>query len=184
MLPFATVDDLQTFLGDGGLDGARAALILESVSGEIRNQVGWSVTEETGVEVVLDGSGIDELLLPTLHLTAVTSVTENGATLGTADFLVYGRGSLRRVVGGCAVAWTSRPKAVAVVFDHGYPVGSVPAVFKSVTLEAAGRMTDNPGAALKSKTVGRVAITYADVKTAVSAAADGRLDFYRLPEGF
>lgn len=181
---FATVSELQTFLGDSGLDTSQAQLILDAVSDEIRDTLGWSISQDTGVTATLDGSGLDELLLPTMHLTAVSSVTEDGVALTGGDYLVYERGSLRRISSGYPIAWSRRPQAVTVVYDHGYPDGEVPAVFKLVTLETAGRMLDNPAGALKSRTVGRVAVTYADIKAQVPAIAEPRLDHFRLAEGF
>lgn len=185
MAAFATPDDLQAYLDEAGLDATRAQLILDVVSDEIRDALGWSVTEEPGVTVTLDGSGDDTLLLPTLHLTAVASVSENGTALAADDdYLVYAEGHLRRVSGGFPVDWTDRLQGVTVTFTHGYPDGSVPGVFKTVTLETVGRMWDNPAGALKSRTVGRVALSYADVKATVPPIEDSRLDHYRLREGF
>jgi len=181
---FATPQELQTFLGDSGLDEAQADLILKAVSDEIRDAMGWSVTAESDVTKTLDGSGLDELLLPTLWLTSVSSVTETGTLLTPDDYLQYERGALRRVSSGWPIKWTSQPHGVTVVFDHGYSDSQVPAVFKLVTLETVGRMLDNPTGMLKSRTVGRVAVTYADIKALVPVIEDPRLDFYRLPEGF
>ncbi|MFE9337763.1 hypothetical protein [Streptomyces sp. NPDC007063] len=181
---FATPPELEAFLGDSGLEESQAQLTLDVVSDEIREAVGWSVTAESGVTKTLDGSGLDELLLPTLRLTSVSEVTENGTLLASDKYLVYERGSLRRVSSGWPATWTRKPHGVTVVFDHGYSDDQVPAVFKHVTLETAGRMLDNPTGLLKSRTVGRVAVTYADIKAQVPPIEDQRLDFYRLPEGF
>lgn len=185
MAAFATVADLRTFMDDQSLAEARAQLILDAVSDEIRDALGWSVTEETGVTVTLDGSGDTDLLLPTLHLTAVTSVVEDGTVLvADDDFLIYRHGKLTRVTGGQPIDWTDKRQGVVSMFTHGYPAGAVPGVFRTVTLETAGRMWDNPGGRLKSKAVGRVSLSYADVKAMVPPIEDPRLDFYRLPEGF
>lgn len=186
MAAFATSGDLAAFLDDDGLNLATAELILTAVSDEIRDALGWSVTQETGVAATLDGPGHEDLLLPTLHLTAVTSVVEDGRTLALpADYLWYARGKLTRMSGGEPIPWTSKRQGVVAIFTHGYPDGSVPGVFRTVTLEKAGQLVDNPGGLLKSKTVGRVAVTYADVRAAAAGVGDDpRLDYYRLPEGF
>lgn len=183
MAAFATEGDLQTWLDDTVVDTAQAQMLLEAVSDEIRDSVGWSVTEEV-VTLTLDGPGDEKLLLPTLHLTAVTSVTEDSVALTAEDYLLYERGYLTRMSGHWPVKWTCRLQGVTVVFTHGYPDGQVPGVFQTVTLETVARMLDNPGGSLKSKTVGRVAVSYADAKAASKAGADSRLDYYRLPEGF
>lgn len=184
MAAFATVPDLQTWLDDTAVDTAQAQMLLDAVGDEIREALGWSVTEEADVTVTLDGSGDTKLLLPTLHLTAVASVTENGVALTAEDYLLYEHGYLTRVSGHCPINWTRRLQGVTAVFTHGYPDGQVPSVFQTVTLETAARMLENPGGALKSKTVGRVSLSYADAKAASTAGSDSRLDRYRLVEGF
>ncbi|WP_335936622.1 hypothetical protein [Streptomyces sp. PTD5-9] len=181
---FATVDELRTYLGDPDLDDARAQLLLDVVSDEIRSALGWHITEQKDVTVVVDGSGDEKLLLPTRYLTAVSSVREDHRELSGDDYLVYRTGYLTRVVSGFPIDWTCRPQGVTVTFDHGYADGAVPGAFRAVTLETVGRAWDNPAGGLKSRTVGRVALTYADARAAVGPIDDPRLDVYRLPEGF
>lgn len=184
MAAFADVDELRTLLDEPDLDEDRAQMLLDAISDQIRDELGWSVTAEAGVKVTVDGSGDEKLLLPTMHLTSVSSVVEDGSPLSGEDYLVYRAGYLTRAVSGFAIDWTRRLQGVAVTFDHGYPEGSLPAVFRMVALEAVARMWDNPAGSLKSRTVGRVAVTYADMRAAVGAVDDPRLDTYRLAEGF
>ncbi|MFJ2567881.1 hypothetical protein ACIO02_33945 [Streptomyces sp. NPDC087568] len=181
---FADVAELRTYLDEPGLDDARAQLLLDAVSDEIRDALGWHVTEQKDITVTVDGSGDEKLLLPTRHLTDVTAVIEDRRALTGEDYLVYRTGYLTRVVSGFPIDWTRRPQGVTVTFNHGYAPGALPGVFRTVTLETVGRMWDNPAGALKSKTVGRVSWTYADVRSAVPPIEDQRLDVYRLPEGF
>ncbi|KWT61832.1 hypothetical protein ADL21_11135 [Streptomyces albus subsp. albus] len=184
MAAFATPAELAAFLDDAGLDAARAGVVLDAVSDEIREAVGWSVTAETDMTVVLDGSGTPDLLLPTLYLTTVASVVENGVLVAASGYRTYQHGSLLRIVGDCPVAWTGRRQGVTVTYSHGYAPGAVPGVFKTVALEAAGRLADNPGFALKSRSVGQVAVSYTDARAALGPVNDPRLDAYRLPAGF
>ncbi|MFF4547262.1 hypothetical protein ACFY1J_24050 [Streptomyces sp. NPDC001406] len=186
MAAFATSGDLAAFLEDDGLNLATAELVLTAVSDEIRDALGWSVTQQAAVVETVDGPGTADLLLPTLHLTAVASVVEDGKTLAyPADYLWYERGKLTRMSGGEPIAWTGKRQGVVITHTHGYPDGAVPGVFRTVTLETAGRLAGNPGGLLKSRTVGRVAVAYADVRAAAAGVGDDpRLDFYRLPEGF
>lgn len=183
MAAFATVSDLQASLGLAAIDNAQAQLVLDGISDEIRATLGWSVTEETGQVLTLDGTGDTDLFVPTLWLTAVTSVVEDGVTLASGtDYLRYNNGTLRRVASGSPVNWTCKPLAVSVTYAHGYPAEQLPGVFKTVTLEYAGRVWHNPAGALKAKTVGRVSVTYADARAAAAGAGeDPRLARYRLP---
>lgn len=184
MAAFATVENLGDYLGDPGLDTGQAQIILDAVSDEIRDTLGWAVTQETGVTATLDGPGDEKLLLPTLHLTAVSSVVEDDKTLTAEDYLLYERGYLRRVVNGFGIDWTDRLQGVTVVFDHGYASDSLPGVFKMVTMEYAAKVCGNPAAIPHTRTVGRVSVSYTDIRSMLPPIDDARLDYYRLPEGF
>jgi hypothetical protein len=182
--PFVTPEQLVTYL-DEDIDEERAELLLRAVSDEIRDALGWSVTAESGVSATLDGSGTDLVVLPTRRLTAVTVVEEDGRLLaGPADYMWYRSGMLRRVSGGRAIRWTRRPQGVTVVFDHGYPPDEVPGVFATVVYETAAGLLANPGSAVRSRTVGRVAVTYAEMRKAVGPVDDPRLDHHRVQAGF
>lgn len=181
--PFATVDELRSYTDTPDLDADRAQLILTAISDEIRDVLGWPVTAQTGVTRVLDGSGDVRLLLPTRWLTGVSQVIENGVALTAADYLPHPHGYLIRLHRQHHHRWTCREQAVAVTYDHGYPPGEVPGVFKTVTLETAGRLLANPGGALKSATSGRESLTYADIRAQVPAVDDARLTVYQITTG-
>lgn len=183
MAAFASVDQLRSFIGDSGFDSARAQLILDAVSDAIRDTLGWTVTEEADRVLTLDGDGDKHLFLPSLRLTAVSSVVEDGKALTlNIDYVWRENGTLTRVAGDpCSpTPWTCRPRAVTVTFTHGYPEAIVPGVFRAVTLDHAAPFTSNPGGALKSETIGQVSLTYADVRAQTKAGDDSRLDRYRI----
>lgn len=148
MADFATSMELQNWLELDAINSAKANLALEVASSEIRSHCGWSISEETAT-LVLDGSGARTLWLPTLRLTAVTSVKVNGdpLTVDTQyDWTSYGKLIHR----GC---WPRKPRSVEVSFTHGYD--EVPAVVKGVCLALAGRAYDNArGARAKTDTAG------------------------------
>ncbi|MDG9706546.1 hypothetical protein, partial [Streptomyces sp. DH37] len=100
------------------------------------------------------------------------------------DFLLYRHGMLRRVVSGFPIVWTDRPQGITVLFADGYPADAVPPVFRAVTLDYAGKMLSNPALVPHSRTVGRVSVSYSDMRAMVPPIDDSRLDTYRLPEGF
>lgn len=156
MAAFATPAELASFL-QRDLDTATATLALENASQQIRDYVGWSVSEEVDREVTLDGTGGPYLWLPTKHLTDVSTVVENGVTLTVVDdFDWSSRGYLIR-----SGRWTCRPRAVVVTFTHGWPDGSEKLrTARSVCLSLAGSIYDNPGG-VRSYTVDDVSETYA-----------------------
>ncbi|MEV2277867.1 hypothetical protein AB0I72_20005 [Nocardiopsis sp. NPDC049922] len=185
MVAFATPDEVRLFLDDEGLDDTRIQLVLDVIADEIRFAVGWSVTQETDVVAVVDGPGVTELLLPTLHLTAVASVVEDGVLLDPSGYLRYRHGVIKRVEveGATPIRWTRRLQGITVTYTHGYPDAAVPGVFKAVTLDVVGRIADNPAGLVKSRTVNKVAVSYADVRALVGPIDDRRLDVWRLPDG-
>lgn len=154
MAAFATPSELAGFLQQD-LDTYSANQALDIATSKIRDFVGWSITQELGVTVTLDGcSGESILWLPSLLVTAVSSVVENGIALTSSqyDWTTYGA-LIRR--GG--TSWYWKPRSIVAVFDHGYT--TTPDTVKGVCLAAAGRQYGNP-AGIKSETVGAVSVTY------------------------
>lgn len=139
MAPFATVAELRDYLQNPDLTTNEAALALDIASGAIRDHVGWSITAETGVDLTLDSYGERRLFLPTMRLTAVTSVTEDGTELTVDDDFAWSQtGVLRRI----SAYWPRKERSVQVVFTHGWSI--VPDSIKGVALSAAGRVVANP----------------------------------------
>jgi hypothetical protein len=158
---FATPSELASSLQQD-LDTATATLALNRASAKIRTFAGdWSISQEVGAVATLDGSGEQSLWLPSLLVTAVASVVEDGFSLTVVtgfDWTSYGK--LIRT-GRC---WTSKPRSVVVTFTHGYV--AVPDDVKDVCLAVAGRLYRNP-AGLRSKTVGGVSWTAAGAASEV-----------------
>lgn len=179
---FASPAELRELLKDPGLSDIRARLVLEGISDDIRTGLGWSVTEETGVVVTLDGSGDALLFLPTAHLTAVVSVVEDGITLVFGvDFDWTERGVLRRLAGSALAlkAWTFKPRSVVATINHGYPPGQVPSVFRTVCLDYSLLAIANP-VGVRSVQIGPISQSNDPQTTlgAIKASDDPRLDRY------
>lgn len=139
MAAFATPTELQNWLQLGSaINSAAATLALDIASGSIRSFCGWSVSQETVTAEALDGTGERSLWLPTLRLTAVASVVENGSTLTVVtdfDWTKYGR----LIRSGC---WPRTARSVVVTYTHGY--ATVPDVVKGACLIVASVMYNNP----------------------------------------
>ena len=177
LLPFATPSELATWTG-GTLTYIQAQAALEIASAQIRRQCGWSITQETRTDT-LDGTGRPNLWLPTLLLTAVTSVVENGVTLTLATDYDWTRtGKLIRI----GTLWTNKPRAVVVTYTHGYTVE--PSDVKGIAMSLAVRGAANP-TGVRSYTVGGVSETYAgtaeDIGPLLGEAEREALAPYRLP---
>jgi hypothetical protein len=82
-----------------------------------RRYCGWVVTPPETVTVIVDGPGGQVLSLPTLHLSEVVSVVEDGAALDVANLrVITGRGELVKK-SGC---WARGLGVIQVKFTHGF----------------------------------------------------------------
>lgn len=76
--PLISVPDFEEFR-----DGDPARLIAAATQ-QVRSYCGWHIAPEVTSTVMVEGSGA-ALLLPTLHLTGITSISRDGATVDVAD---------------------------------------------------------------------------------------------------
>lgn len=176
MADFATAEELASYV-QSDLDRSTAELNLAIVSASIRTACGWSISEEVSATFVLNGTGRPTLFMPTLRLTAVTSVTELGVTVDPTLYEWTDSGILRRLLYGI---WTSAARGVTVIATHGY--ATVPAEIKGACLEHAARLMSSPEGGTRGYTVGNMSETFGGTSTLVSALADDpRITPYRIP---
>ena len=79
--------------------------------GAVRGYCGWHIAPSVSETVTVDGPGGSLLLLPTLHLTDLTDVTNDGTAVTDPEWSEAGmvRGS-----------WTSKFRGVKATLTHGY----------------------------------------------------------------
>ena len=82
----------------------------------VRTFCGWHIAPSRSETVILDGSGDPSLHLPSMLVTAVASVVEDGVTLAATEYSWSVSGVLERAAGN----WTSKWRAVEVNLTHGY----------------------------------------------------------------
>lgn len=110
----------------------------------VRGYCGWHIApSREDVEVTFkDVSYGDALLLPSLHVTAVESITEDGTELvDVTDFNWSEGGVLTRYY------WRTAP--VVVTFTHGY--AAPPAEVTAVVQAIAQRAVSNPGSLVRTQ---------------------------------
>jgi hypothetical protein len=176
MTPFATPADLRTLMP--GLEDGPARLALELVSGAIRDSIGWNVDETVGAvyERVVPprrgGAAVETVVLPAQHITAVGPVVVDGRTLAMSQYDV--------TESGIVYLYVPARRRVHITYTAGWrraPVDAAPAVFRTVALDLAARLADNP----TSTNSYRMGLVSEDLTPARDAAdTDGRLDAYRV----
>lgn len=179
---FASVTDLRALLGKTreSLPDEQARVILDVVSAAIRRECGWALSAEVVVGEVFHASGRASIWLPTLWLTSVDAVSENGVAL--IDGVHYAWSREGRINRNAVFGWGDGP--VVVSYTHGYPPGSRQiADLRTVALSAASRVPGNPQS-LRSWTVGNESLTAAgaggDLTNTLTTSEKRDLDPYRL----
>ena len=166
--------------------GDRLVQAVERASGAIRGFCGWTISQETVTGFRVSARGRPSVWLPTLHLTDVASVKENGRLLvAGVDYDWFGDGRLLRLSG----TWPGAPRGLEVAFTHGYPAGDprLDAV-RDACLAVAVRIYENPrGFRSETETVGAVSHSWTAAGPGVglgaglSAAETAALAPYMLP---
>lgn len=166
--PFASVPDLDARSTDKelALDGASAA---------VRAWAGWHIWPPKTEAVTVDGSGGPVQMLPTLRLTAVSSVVNDGATV--TDFQWSEVGFLRLPAG----RFTSKLRGVVATITHGFT--DVPVELVQVVIDAAVVGMATSGSAVQSESAGPFSVSYRAAESALSSAAMSSVARYRLPPG-
>jgi len=127
----------------------------------VRDYCRWHIAPSLSETITVDGPGGPILYLPTLRLTGLTSITNDGATVPNPEWTQAGmvRGPRR---------WSSKWRSIIAEITHGYDE-CPPAVAQVVTdmLAAAGAL----GAT--SVQVGRMSLGYSAASSAVQAGVVG-----------
>ena len=104
-----------------------------------RRYCGWHVTPVLADQTVtIDGTGDSMLVLPTLMLTELSSVAEDGIDIPLVELNWSARGLIIKRSGHW---WTSMFSAITVEFSHGYATAPD---FESVVLGAIERGAFSP----------------------------------------
>ena len=125
---------------------------VEAAEALVRAYCGWHIAPSETHTVVLDGKGGSTLFLPSLHVTAITSITVDGVLLAATAYEWSQTGQVNRRYG----AWPRKLRSISVVFTHGYPV-CPPEVRDFIEQSAKASAGSAP---LTQAQVGQVAVTY------------------------
>lgn len=131
--PLAFPDDLTAFqAGD-------PVKMLVWVSSVIRGYCGWRIAPATTETLRLDGDGSRHLWMPSLHVTNVVEVKNDGEIVDPDSYDWSESGYLELRCGH----WSRRPRGVEVTLTHGYD--EVPGAVTEATVSIASRSGDTGG---------------------------------------
>lgn len=156
----------------GSLEVTASQGNIDATVSAIRAYCGWHVWPVRVESIVVDGDGGSVLTLPTLHVTDVESIEENGAVLDAGSFEWSASGDVQRF----DRSWSTRFRGYRVAVTHGYDVCPFTALVGSVAAEVAnagnGQITQ----------VGPFQFSYGSSSAAQAILPyRGTLDLYRLP---
>lgn len=165
----------------GSDDAAQAAL--DAVLAAARRYCGWHVHPARTESLVLDGPGGHVLDLPSLMLTDVVHVLEDGRELdvNTLDWATSGPHGARIMKRS---NWTARYRGVTATITHGYDeapdwVRSIIEMVDSLSMGSVG----SDGGPLKRKTVDDVTLEWFDFGAGANVAVYSTaavLDAYKI----
>jgi hypothetical protein len=155
----------------------------------VRAYCGWHIAPARTETLTVDGPGGNTLCLPTLHVTAVAKVTENGTDLDPDTGYNWSEaGIIRRswstnTTSGYCGWWTTNLRGISVELTHGYT--EWPIELAGIIQAVADRIGDNP-TGLEQQTVGPFTEKYTTsggggAGSAFGAADEAVLTRYKLP---
>lgn len=153
-------------------EDAQVALASE----RIRSYCGWHIFPSITETLLLDGPGQHFLMLPSMYVTDIVSVTEDGYLVDGSQYEWSASGQVWR-----SWPWTGHFRAVAVELTHGYD--TVPEAVKDVAITLAKRVPAAMAGVVQEQagTVSRTfggALTSAELLTAAERLV---LAPYKLP---
>ena len=153
----------QFSIGTGGAvsqNDPRVSPLLDAASAAIRRYCGWHIFPVLPESVVLDGPGGSLLVLPTLHVTGITALSNADTVEDVAGLEWSPRGMVRKRWG----SWTDKFRGVSVTFEHGYE--DVPDLKQIVQQVVANALASPLGATREQ--AGQTSVSWASTAPGVS----------------
>lgn len=163
--PLLSVDDFDSMTGGRYAGDLRGAAALNAASQAVRNACGWHVAPSLECRAVPLAVQPRLVQLPANAVTAVSSVTENGAELARGEYEWRRDGLVRRA---CFKTWPQGWGAVEVAYTAGYEAGAVPDLAEAVRAIAEGVLAVSAG--VVSESADGVSISYSANASSVAAA--------------
>lgn len=106
----------------------------------VRNYCGWHIAPSVTETLVVNGPGTLVLTLPTIKVTALTKITENGTDLPAGGFDWSEVGLVEKRAPCPGLLWTGRLSGIRVDLTHGWAEcpKDVKAVVKRIATQGIG----------------------------------------------
>lgn len=131
------------------------AFWLNAANAAVRRACGWHVAPVITETLVLDGRGGTRLLLPSLRVSAVTRVLNDGV-----DVTARVRFSRSAGVLTLGSGWSTDVGSIEVTLEHGHPIEDVPDV-AALIVTLTKRAAAAGAAAVAQQSVGSASVRYA-----------------------
>ena len=146
----------------GGEPSERIISALNAASQAIRNYCGWHICP--AIECTANPvGGAYVAKLPAGYVSSITSITENGVTLGSSDYQWRKDGLIKK-----AVPWSDAWDGIEAVYTAGYDSEALPDLAEAVCAIASGVLAVAPGVA--SESADGVSISYSASASSIAAA--------------
>jgi hypothetical protein len=171
-----TAADVESYTG-GRLPASApetANLLARALAGA-RRYCGWVVTPPAiGVDMVLDGPGTRDLVLPTMNMTNLTACVEDSVSLDVSTLAWSRQGIVRK---NTCHRWSHNYGAIRLTVDHGYSEDDAED-WRGAVLAACDLAAQNVGQTMQDYTVDDVVRKW--FKSAPFAFDKAILDPYKL----
>lgn len=168
--------DVATFtLGRLAADDPRVAQLLTDAVADARTLCGWHVTPVRQSTMTLDGPGSPLLVLPTLRMTGLAEVTEDGVDLDVSTLAWSSRGLVRKKSGA---RWSCEFGSITVKFTHGFAAADA-AGWRRAVLSCVDRRSLDLGGGQPTR-VGPFEWGSSSVAGMFSQAEQAALELFRL----
>lgn len=117
----------------------RTTMLLGAALAAARSYCGWHVIGERTVTMTLDGPGSPLLVLPTLRLTDIAALTEDGQII---DPLTLEWSELGLVYKAARARWTRRYRGITATITHGFTEA---ADFNNAIVSMVDRLSQGQG---------------------------------------